>query len=300
MSAVLAGAATGPRSERVRAFVAAHPGLFDEVSDAAIATLLQGKLSRQIAYLSQFAGVEAALAALAQLSEATILLLGVGGVGSHLADHLVRLGVTRFVLVDPDEVHVSNLNRQILYSAADVGQTKILAAKRRLENIAGVQLDIHGFPSFNDATDWLSRSQVRPAMVFVSADEAPFALRREVIGYAFPRALPYCFVGYVGARGIISPAVFHPANVCGACAVMGVHPETWMHDLVRFKAGDLSPSSYSINAVAAAFAVEAWTRDLLGEKTEAFELQISLGDLSLTRTRLASDPTCPVCGAHEE
>jgi len=67
-----------------------------------------------------------------RIKRATVLLVGAGGLGSPAALYLVAAGIGRIVLVDFDEVDDSNLQRQILYSTADVGRAKAEAATDRL------------------------------------------------------------------------------------------------------------------------------------------------------------------------
>lgn len=54
----------------------------------------------------------------------TALLLGIGGLGTWVAQSLCRLGIGKVILLDYDNVEISNLNRQILYSHADIGKVK--------------------------------------------------------------------------------------------------------------------------------------------------------------------------------
>ncbi|MEO5366484.1 MAG: HesA/MoeB/ThiF family protein [Magnetococcus sp. WYHC-3] len=60
------------------------------------------------------------------------MLLGMGGLGCPAALALARTGVEHMVLVDPDVVSLSNLQRQILFRPADVGLPKTEVAARRL------------------------------------------------------------------------------------------------------------------------------------------------------------------------
>eukprot|EP01087_Luapelamoeba_hula_P008240 TRINITY_DN2051_c0_g1_i1.p1 TRINITY_DN2051_c0_g1~~TRINITY_DN2051_c0_g1_i1.p1 ORF type:complete len:384 (-),score=57.22 TRINITY_DN2051_c0_g1_i1:49-1200(-) len=64
--------------------------------------------------------------------KATALVLGVGGLGSSVAMALCRLGVQKLLLLDCDNVEVTNLNRQILFCKADVGKPKVEAGKAGL------------------------------------------------------------------------------------------------------------------------------------------------------------------------
>ncbi len=59
-----------------------------------------------------------------RLWSSTVAVVGVGGVGSQALAHLVGAGIGHFVLVDRDDVELSNLNRQHTYSLADVGRAK--------------------------------------------------------------------------------------------------------------------------------------------------------------------------------
>lgn len=71
-----------------------------------------------------------------RLRAAHVVLLGVGGLGCPIAQQLAAVGVGRLTLIDSDVVDVSNLQRQVLYRASDIGKLKApLAAER----IAGLQ-----------------------------------------------------------------------------------------------------------------------------------------------------------------
>jgi adenylyltransferase/sulfurtransferase len=69
------------------------------------------------------------------LKNASVLLVGAGGLGSPAATYLAAAGVGRIGLVDFDTVEASNLQRQILYGTSDVGRPKLEAASERLQDL---------------------------------------------------------------------------------------------------------------------------------------------------------------------
>lgn len=73
--------------------------------------------------------------AMARLKQARVAVFGIGGVGGHAAETLVRGGVGRLDLIDNDEVAVSNLNRQLFALRSTVGLPKVEAARQRLLDI---------------------------------------------------------------------------------------------------------------------------------------------------------------------
>ena len=70
-----------------------------------------------------------------RLSEASVLILGVGGLGCPAAQYLVGAGVGRVGVVDDDVVSMSNLHRQVLYRTDEVGQKKVPLAVKRLHEL---------------------------------------------------------------------------------------------------------------------------------------------------------------------
>ena len=129
------------------------------------------------------------------LSEARVILFGVGGVGSWCAEGLVRSGVKHLTLVDSDRVCVTNVNRQLMATTRTVGQVKVDALKERLLEInpkaeiqavqqifsaeTAEQFDLSGYDYILDAIDSLKdkgelilRATRTPAVFFCSMGAA--------------------------------------------------------------------------------------------------------------------------------
>ncbi len=70
-----------------------------------------------------------------KLKSARVLAIGAGGLGSPLAVYLAAAGIGTIGIVDFDVVDDSNLQRQILYGASDVGRPKLQAAAERIRDI---------------------------------------------------------------------------------------------------------------------------------------------------------------------
>jgi len=70
-----------------------------------------------------------------KIKDSNVIVVGLGGVGSHAAHMLVRSGVGNLRLIDFDQVTVSSLNRHAVASMEDVGISKVEAMKKKLLNI---------------------------------------------------------------------------------------------------------------------------------------------------------------------
>lgn len=69
------------------------------------------------------------------MSEARVLIVGAGGLGSPVALYLAAAGIGHIGIVDADTVDVSNLQRQIIHATTDLGKKKIVSAREKLIDI---------------------------------------------------------------------------------------------------------------------------------------------------------------------
>jgi len=70
-----------------------------------------------------------------RLLKAKVLVIGAGGLGSPVATYLAAAGVGILGIVDSDEVELSNLHRQIIYSSDEIGKKKAISAQVRLQRV---------------------------------------------------------------------------------------------------------------------------------------------------------------------
>ncbi|MCM3669955.1 tRNA threonylcarbamoyladenosine dehydratase [Mesobacillus maritimus] len=69
------------------------------------------------------------------MKNSTVAVLGIGGVGSFAAEALARSGVGRLILVDKDDVDITNVNRQLIALLSTVGRPKVELMEERIRDI---------------------------------------------------------------------------------------------------------------------------------------------------------------------
>jgi len=90
--------------------------------------LVREQLARNISFMGE--------EAVAQVRKSFVVVVGLGGVGSHAAVMLARNGVQRIRLIDFDQVTLSSLNRHAAATRTDVGRPKVEVLKKYIETIA--------------------------------------------------------------------------------------------------------------------------------------------------------------------
>ena len=89
-----------------------------------------------------------------QIARSHVLIVGIGGVGSWIAEALARSGVGELTLVDMDHIAESNINRQIHALESTLGQSKVLAMKERIAQINS-ECRVHVVDDFVSPENWL-------------------------------------------------------------------------------------------------------------------------------------------------
>ena len=87
--------------------------------------------------LNQFSRTEMLIGkeGIEKLKKSKVAIFGIGGVGSYVVEGLVRAGIENFVLVDNDEVSLTNLNRQLIATTKTIGKPKVEVARDRILEI---------------------------------------------------------------------------------------------------------------------------------------------------------------------
>ncbi len=92
--------------------------------------------------------------AMRKLAASTVAVFGVGGVGSYVAESLARSGIGHLVLIDNDEVVLSNFNRQIMANEDTLGTSKVRAIAERIRKIdPQIRVDVYEMFYLPDQAD---------------------------------------------------------------------------------------------------------------------------------------------------
>jgi adenylyltransferase/sulfurtransferase len=180
-------------------------------------------------------------------------IIGVGGLGTPVALALARAGAARLVLVDPDRVELSNLQRQILFTTGDVGRLKVEVAAEALAKrypAVAVETRARAFAEADlDGVDVVIEGTDSPATKFEVNDRCHAAGRTAIIG------------GVLRDEGQVFPVV--PGGPCyrclfedvpgeddaPSCAEAGVVGATCGIVAARMARAALDPASASVEVI---------------------------------------------------
>lgn len=217
-----------------------------------------------------------------KLKAAKVLLVGVGGLGAPAGLYLAAAGVGRLGLLDPDEVSLSNLQRQVLYATADLGRGKALSAGQRLSQL-NPEIELEPIPE--RLTEANARALVRPYDVIVDGTD-DFATRFAVNAACVAEGKPLVS----GAIGRWSGQVgIFPGRPCYRCLVPEIPPDAETCSAV----GVVGALAGVIGAMMALEAVKLLTG--AGETLSGRLLIYDALDGETRTVRVGADPACPVC-----
>jgi molybdopterin/thiamine biosynthesis adenylyltransferase len=153
-----------------------------------------------------------------RLFQSRVLLIGVGGAGSHLAVQLAAMGIGHLTVVDSDRVEASNLSRQI-YFAGQVGRPKVAALKTFISSLAPeIQVETHEL-ALTENAPWLD-GLVREADLVLNCADFPSMAQtsRWLFEACYRSGVPFVPVGgYNGHLSVVPPTVLPGRSVCWYC-----------------------------------------------------------------------------------
>ncbi len=231
---------------------------------------------------------ELGIAAQQKFAAARALIVGAGGLGCPAAQFLAAAGIGHLTLCDPDRVDLTNLQRQILFSTADIGAPKATAARARLlainpeVEIAAVIARIGG--------EALADAVAAADVVLDCSDN--FATRHAVNRACVAAGKPLVSGAAIRFDGQL--AVFDARRADSPCYHC-LFPETDEVDAVQCATmGVFAPLTGIIGTMQAAEALKL--AGGFGEPAVGRLLMLDALAMRWTDVRVPRDPGCPVCG----
>jgi adenylyltransferase/sulfurtransferase len=215
------------------------------------------------------------------------LVVGAGGLGAPALQFLAAAGVGTLTVADPDAVDLTNLQRQILYSTADIGEPKVKAARHR---IAAVNPDvrveaIHARVGAAELAPLVARADV----VLDCSDN--FATRHAINRACVAAGRPLVSGAAIRFDGQI--AVFdsrQPDAPCYHC-LFGEGEE--LEETRCAVMGVFAPLVGIVGATQAAEALKLVAR--VGDSLAGRLLLLDALEMRWREVKVARDPACPVC-----
>jgi tRNA threonylcarbamoyladenosine dehydratase len=135
--------------------------------------------------------------AYSRLRGAHFVVVGVGGVGSWVAEALARCGVAALTLIDLDHVAESNINRQVQALTGTIGMAKVQALRER---IAGIHpgCTVHAVEQFVANTNWPGLLTNEVSGVIDACDQV--RAKEVLAAWALASRLPFVAVGAAGGK----------------------------------------------------------------------------------------------------
>ena len=123
-----------------------------------------------------------------KLSDARVLVCGIGGLGSAVTFYLAAAGVGEIIMVDRDKVEETDLNRQILHFTHDIGRYKVVSAYDKLREF-NPEIKLNPIPA--NLNESLLRSLPHPDVIVDALDNLStrFILNEFAVNHNIPLVL---------------------------------------------------------------------------------------------------------------
>jgi molybdopterin-synthase adenylyltransferase len=223
-----------------------------------------------------------------RLRAASVLVVGLGGLGSPVAMYLAAGGVGRLVLADFDAVDLSNLQRQLLHTTERIGMPKADSARIAL---AALNPEVRIETVKRSLTEETLPALVAEVDLVVDGSDN-FATRFAVNAACFKAGRPLVSGAAIRMEGQVATFTGQPGGPCYQC----LYPRDGGLDETCSTTGVLAPVVGIIGSIQATEAIKVLTG--LGEPLFGRLLLLDAGAMEWRSLRLRADPGCPICGGH--
>lgn len=220
-----------------------------------------------------------------KLSNSKLAIIGLGALGSTSSELSARAGIGKLKIIDRDIVEQSNLQRQSLYSEADIGKAKALAAKERLSQInSEIEIEEHVADINYKNIDLLSDCN----LILDCSDN--LYTRFLINEFSRKTSIPWIYSSAIQDYGQLmliekgSPCfrcLFEETNAPGSCETMGV----------------LNTISSSIAALQVNEAIKFLTRtgQQINEPSAQKLIHLNINEARISSFKTTHNKACPAC-----
>ena len=222
-----------------------------------------------------------------KIKNSKAILVGLGGLGSIISMYLASSGVGEIILIDHDEIDVSNLQRQILFKTKDIGNKKVLTAQKVLKDI-NPNVNIRAFVGTIQKA--ASNKVIQNADVYIDATDN-FKSRFFLNKLSLQHKVPLVSGAAIRFEGQISVFNLKPSSPCYHCLFNSAGHTS---DENCSTNGVLSPL---LGVIGSMQAIESLK--ILAEFGTTLDGLLMLFDsqiISWNTLKLSKDPECNVCG----
>ena len=221
------------------------------------------------------------------LLDPTMLLIGVGGLGSPSAMYLAAAGVGHLIIADFDKVELSNLQRQVIHHTDDIGEFKVDSAKAKMLAInPTIKITTVKDLSENNLNAWVAKADV----VLDGTDN--FDTRFKINQACVTETTPLVSAAVIRFEGQLSVFKGYDSDQpCYQClySTEGNSDENCTDN------GILAPVAGMLGTMQALQAIKVVLN--LGEQLMGKLMIIDALDLTFRTVKVNKDDFCPICGS---
>lgn len=221
-----------------------------------------------------------------KLLDASVLIIGLGGLGSPVSMYLASAGVGHLILIDDDKVDLSNLQRQIVHSTNTIDELKVESAKQRLLDL-NPATKITTIDKRLDEADLLKQAEQCDVIVDCSDN---FATRFLLNRVSVQSKTPLVSGAAIRFEGQIS--VFDPRQTDSPC-YRCLYNEDAFTDETCTANGVMAPLLGIIGSIQANEAMKLIMG--IGESLAGRLLLLDAMTMEINTAKLNKDPKCPTC-----
>lgn len=220
-----------------------------------------------------------------KLKASRVLIVGLGGLGCAVAQYLTSSGVGQLMLVDFDTVSLSNLQRQILHTDAEIGLPKVASAKKRLQAL-NPHSQIGTLNAKLSTDEWANLISQYDVVV----DCTDNVETRNILNLqCFRHKRPLVSGSAIRFEGQISVFRYQPNEPCYHC----LSQLFGQNVLSCVEAGVIAPIVGVIGSLQALETIKVLLN--IGDTLSGKLLMIDGLHFSVREMRLPKQPNCPVC-----